>query len=101
MVSGIDSDGLDNLSKKVKQYYLDLSENISDLRNEFEQINNSCEGFELKSVYNRFDEQFKQLYKINNKIENYYQTLDNIILGYKEQEHYIADITNLYLNKED
>lgn len=100
MVSGIDSEGLTNLSNNTKQYYLDLEEYLSDLKDEFEQICNNYEGRDLQFLYNDLTEQINQLDIIDKKIESYFITFDDIIIGYKNQETEIAGSVNLYLNNQ-
>lgn len=101
MVSGIDSENLEKLNKSVKYDFLELKENVNKLNSLKEQMISNYEGLDLNFLYEDFILQLEQLDNINNKIENYTITFDNIINGYKRQASYIGESANLYLEKEE
>lgn len=101
MISGIDCEGLIDLSSKIKSQSFDLIDIVDDLNSEFEQIELCYEGIDLNFLYENYREEINQLNKINNKLDGYHMTFDEVINGYKAQEINIASGVHLYLSDKE
>ncbi len=101
MISGIDCEGLSDLSSRIRNQSYDLKDIVDDLKSEFEQMELCYEGIDLNFLYENYREEMKQLNKINNKLDGYYLTFDEVINGYKAQESNIASGVHLYLINEE
>jgi len=99
MISGIDSENLEKLSKNLKYDFLELKEYINKLNNIKEQLTSIYEGSDLNFLYEDFNLQLEQLDVMSNKVENYIITFDNIYDGYKKQATYIGENASLYIEK--
>ncbi len=98
MISGIDCEGLTDLSSNIKNQSFDLVDILDTLKSEFEQMELCYEGIDLNFLYENYSEEIKQLNKINNKLNGYHLTFDEVINGYKAQEINIASGVHLYLS---
>lgn len=101
MISGIDCEGLSDLSSRIKSQSYDLKDIVDDIKSEFEQIELCYEGIDLNFLYENYREEIQQLSKVNNKLDGYYLTFDEVINGYKAQEANIASGVHLYLNNKE
>lgn len=101
MITGgiIDFDSLMHVCDKVKLDYVELIQIFNELNNQILDEKSYCKGNELSFLYDKYCNQLNELNKINNKIQNYYLTIHDLILGYKSEQEEITRSMHLYLNK--
>jgi len=87
------------IENEIKQSFFDLVETTKNISGEFEHIFSNVSGGDLSFLGLSYQNEIKELEKINNKINNYYTILSNVRIGYQNQESEIAQSVNLYLNK--
>ncbi len=100
MESGItDLSEFRKINDKVKSDYYDLISAYEKLRDEFRSVQQFHSGSDINFLYEKFDDQIHELKKVGAKVNIYYSNLSEILYAYHNQEHEIARISQLYLNK--
>lgn len=95
----LDMDQYQKIENEIKQDYCDLVEITGSIKGEFEQMFSDVSKTELSFLNLSYQSQINELDKINEKINNYYDILSNIRIGYQNQAYEIAQSVNLHLNK--